>query len=172
MELRAFTAADEAALLGWFPDEAALVQWGGPDMRFPLDRAQLVAMRQEAEGDPSARWLLSGVEDGALAGHVQVPFDWRHGVARLSRVAISPAFRGRRLAEPFLASVVARVFAETGIERLELNVYTFNEAAIRTYRALGFVEEGVRRSSVRIGEARWDTAIFGLLRRELPPYAL
>ncbi|MCY1227783.1 Acetyltransferase [compost metagenome] len=74
--------------------------------------------------------------------------------------------RGRGLARPFLREVTERFFADPAFERLELNVYTFNEAAIRTYRSLGFREEGVRRSSAKVGDVRWDTAIYGLLRNE------
>nr|WP_313618177.1 GNAT family protein [Agrobacterium sp.] len=49
---------------------------------------------------------------------------------------------------------------------MELNVYTWNAPAIRTYAKVGFVPEGVRRSSVQVGDERWDTAIMGMLRAE------
>ena len=45
----------------------------------------------------------------------------------------------------------------------------FNQPALRTYEALGFKLEGVRRASTRVGEQRWDTGIMGLLRREWQP---
>ncbi|PTM94352.1 GNAT family N-acetyltransferase [Mycoplana dimorpha] len=164
--LRPYVAADFAALRNWFPDEASVVQWAGPDMRFPLDPAQFSEMQQETEGAVPGRWMFSGLVGDTLAAHAQVALDWQHGVARLARVAVSPEFRGKRLAQPFLRQVVDRVFAQEAFVRLELNVYTFNAAAIATYMRLGFVEEGVRRSSVRVGAERWDTAILALLRQE------
>ena len=166
MQLVRFGQVHAAALLGWFPTEAALLQWGGPDLRFPLDAAQLGAMLAEGQGAPPARRLWAGMRDGMLAAHAQVALDWRHGVARLGRVGVTPALRGQHLAAPFLREVIRATFAEPGFERLELNVYTFNQPAIRTYRGLGFTQEGVRRSAVRVGDARWDAAIFGLLRQE------
>lgn len=42
----------------------------------------------------------------------------------------------------------------------------FNAAAIRTYESLGFTLEGVRRSSTRVGDERWDTGMMGLLASE------
>ncbi|KAJ8135703.1 hypothetical protein OY671_011083, partial [Metschnikowia pulcherrima] len=48
----------------------------------------------------------------------------------------------------------------------ESNVYMFNTPAIRTYQASGFTLEGVRRSSTRAGEARWDTGMMGSSRSE------
>lgn len=166
MRVRPMLEAEIHRLLRWFPDEAALVQWGGPTLRFPLDEPQLRAMMAEGVGETPRRWLLSGEEAGAMVAHAQVALDWGHGTAVLGRVGIDPAQRGRGLAAPFLRQVIERVFTEPGFERIELNVYTFNDAAIRTYRRLGFVQEGVRRSAVRVGSQRWDTAMFGLLRSE------
>ncbi|OCP02827.1 hypothetical protein BC374_12500 [Ensifer sp. LC13] len=153
-------------MLDWFASLEALVQWGGPGLSFPLEATALDTMLAETTGVEPTRWMFAGLIDGKLAGHAQVALDWQHGVGRLSRVAVNPQMRGRRLARPFLREVADRFFANPAFDRLELNVYTFNEAAIRTYLSLGFREEGVRRSSVKVGDTRWDTAIFGLLRNE------
>lgn len=104
--------------------------------------------------------------DGSAVGHAQLAYDWRDGNARLGRVAIAPAERGQGLARPMVALLIDEAFKTPGIERLELNVYMFNEPAIRTYQALGFTLEGVRRSSTRAGAQRWDTGMMGLLRSE------
>ncbi|HVK90091.1 MAG TPA: GNAT family protein [Mycoplana sp.] len=164
--LRPYVTADFEVLRNWFSDEASVVQWAGPDMRFPLDPVQFSKIQQETEGAAPGRWMLSGLVGETVAAHAQVALDWQHGVARLARVTVSPAFRGKRLAQPFLRQIVDRVFAQEVFVRLELNVYTSNTAAIATYSRLGFVEEGVRRSSVKVGAERWDTAILALLRDE------
>lgn len=104
--------------------------------------------------------------DGSPVGHAQLAYDWRDGNARLGRVAIAPAERGQGLARPMVALLIDEAFKTPGIERLELNVYMFNEPAIRTYQALGFTLEGVRRSSTQAGAQRWDTGMMGLLRSE------
>ncbi|MCA1440856.1 GNAT family N-acetyltransferase [Ensifer sp. IC4062] len=168
LQLQDFAKEHARDLPTWFPTLQSLIQWGGPDVRFPLDKGQIEAMVAETGGLQPKRWIFSGVVRGAAAGHAQVALNWQNGVARLARVAVNPRFRGQGLARPFLGLVVQRVFAVPTFERLELNVYTFNGPAIRTYRSLGFVEEGVRRSSVKVGDERWDTAIFGLLRSDLP----
>jgi RimJ/RimL family protein N-acetyltransferase len=67
-------------------------------------------------------------------------FDRRHGVARLGRVSVDPAHRGHGFAAQFLAHVIRRTFAESVVMRIELNVFTFNRAAIRAiFRAAGIV---------------------------------
>ena len=169
MQIRALHHDDFATIIGWFADEAALVQWGGPEVRFPLDERQLQRMLDDGRGQPPRRLLWVGAIDGSVVAHAQVACDWRHGVARLARVCVDPASRGRKIGRRFLGSIVDTIFRDPAFERIELNVYTFNHAAIAVYRSLGFVQEGNRRSAVRVGAERWDSAIFGLLRTEYAP---
>jgi RimJ/RimL family protein N-acetyltransferase len=161
-----FSPAHFPTLAKWFASEAEVVQWGGPAVAFPLDTAQLAAMLDEARSTLPARLCWMAADASGLVGHAQLGFDWRNGNATLSRVAIAPVARGRGLAKPMLTLVIDQAFARPGVERVELNVYSFNAPAIRTYGALGFAHEGTRRSSARVGAERWDTAIMGLLRGE------
>ena len=64
-------------------------------------------------------------------------------------------------------AAVRAAFEMEAIRRVELNVYSWNEPAIRTYAKLGFQQEGVRRSSALVGNERWDTTLMGLLKGEL-----
>ncbi len=166
LKLLPFAPAHFSTLASWFGSEAEVVQWGGPAVSFPLDDRQMRAMLDEGKGEWPGRLCRMAAEDGALVGHAQVTLNWRHGLAGLCRVGVAPQARGRGLAVPMLRLVLAEAFALPGMERAELNVYTWNRPAIRTYERLGFVHEGVRRSSVRVGSERWDTAIMGLLRAE------
>lgn len=168
LTLTPFTPAHFRLLLDWFPTHAELVQWGGPPLEFPLSRDQLERMLAEGSSDPPARLCWMAESEGTTVGHVQLGFDWRNGNALLSRVAIAPDMRGRRLASPLIALAIERAFRFEGIERLELNVYTWNTPAIRTYERSGFVLEGVRRASALVDGERWDTAMMSLLRRDLP----
>lgn len=172
VQLETFARHHIGGMLDWFPTAEALAQWGGTGLRFPLDAVQLEAMLASTLGEAPERWMFAGTVGGSLAGHAQIALDWENGVGRLARVAVNPTFRGQGLADPFLRQVVTRFFADARFERLELNVYTFNATAIRTYLKLGFVEEGVRRSSAKVGDVRWDTALYGMLRSDLPATAL
>ena len=165
MELRPFRQTDIPPLLAWFQTPAELVQWGGPARKFPLDEAQMTALLAETQGAHPARRIWAGDRHGTLAAVASV-LDFRHGTALLTMVGIAPAARGQGLAAPFISQVLQAVFQDPAIERLELNVYTFNAAALRLYDALGFVREGVRRSLARVGEERWDAAHCSMLRAE------
>jgi len=144
VHLLPFTPDHFPILSGWFSSDADVVQWGGPFVHFPLSDQQMTAMLDEGRSNPPARlcWMALG------------------------RVAIAPDARGRGLAVPMLRVALASAFAFDAVERLELNVYAWNRPAIRSYERLGFVTEGIRLSSVRVGDARWDTAIMRMLRSE------
>jgi len=152
---------------GWLRNERDLVQWGGPDLTYPLSDHQLEQMVEEGLTTPPSRlcWMAVDVAQ-TLVGHVQLALDWKNGVARVARVIIAPEVRGRGHASALLESVVKQAFSYDEIERTELNVYSWNAAAVRTYNKVGFSHEGVRRSSVRVGDERWDTAVMGILRPE------
>lgn len=165
--LEAFAPEHFEALTGWFHSDAELIQWAGPTLDFPLDRAQCAAMLAETQGDLPERLIWSARSaEGRIVGHVQMALDRRNGIGRPGRVGIAPDARGRGFGFSMLAAVVDQTFAMEGMERLELNVYTFNTPAIRTYEKLGFVHEGVRRSCARVGDERWDMAMMGLLKTE------
>jgi RimJ/RimL family protein N-acetyltransferase len=153
-------------LTSWFETEAEVVQWGGPGVSFPLCDDQLRAML--AEGDhvlPGRRcWMVEHTSE--IVGHAQLGYDWRNGNAVLSRVAMAPAARGRGLAKALVRRVVDEAFRSPHVVRVELNVYDGNAPAVRTYEAVGFVREGMRRASVKVGDERWNTVIMGLLRHE------
>ncbi|WP_371275663.1 GNAT family N-acetyltransferase [Brevundimonas sp. SGAir0440] len=153
-------------LSSWFMSQADVVQWGGPFLSFPLADEQLRLMTAEADIVPPSRLCWMAEHEGVLVGHAQLSFDWRNGNARLSRVAVAPRARGRGLAVPMLRPVLQKAFSRPEIERVELNVYTWNTLAISAYEKLGFKAEGVRRSSALVEGERWDTAIMGLLRHE------
>ena len=54
-------------LIGWIRSEKELVQWGGTDLHFPLDEAQLTDMLAETQGSPPAR--LASHHSGVTPQH-------------------------------------------------------------------------------------------------------
>jgi RimJ/RimL family protein N-acetyltransferase len=166
MELKQFAQEYFATLASWFPAEPDLIQWGGPKLKFPLDDLQMNAMLEDRAGDLPNNRCWMALHDGSVIGHAQLIFDWKNGNATLARVAVAPAFRGRKLAVPMLNLVMAEAFDYPRLMRLELNVFSFNQGAIQTYNRLGFLVEGTRKSSVAVGNERWDTIIMAILRPE------
>ncbi len=172
LALARFGVEHFATVASWFCSEREVVQWGGPAVHFPLDHDQMQSMLAEGRIRPPKRRCWMAHRDSELVGHAQIAFDWRNGNANLGRVAIAPQRRGQRLARPMLQLVMEQALGIEDIERVALNVYAWNTAAIATYERLGFRSEGVRRSSTRVGDERWDTMMMSLLRADVDERAM
>jgi len=72
-------------------------------------------MLDDGQGQPPRRLLWVGAIDGSVVAHAQVACDWRHGVARLARVCVDPASRGRKIGRRFLGSIVEAIFRDPRI---------------------------------------------------------
>ena len=91
----------------------------------------------------------------------------RSRIARLGGLAIHPDFRGRRLADEAARLFQLHLLDELGFHRLELEIYGFNERALRHAERVGFVREGVKRRAYRRHGDWADGVLFGLLREDL-----
>ncbi|MCI5648173.1 MAG: GNAT family N-acetyltransferase [Fusicatenibacter sp.] len=57
-------------------------------------------------------------------------------------------------------------FGVLGLHRLELDVFSFNERAIRAYKKAGFQIEGIRRDAVWDGKSYGDDILMAILEKE------
>jgi RimJ/RimL family protein N-acetyltransferase len=163
LTLRALQPADCDRLLTWIDSSDALWQWSGArSFTWPLDRGQL--LHDLAAHAGSSVELLAGIdEDGQMVAHVLVDAQHHHGLGFIGRVAVAPEQRGRGVGAALMRATIRHGFEELGLHRLQLTVYTFNVAAIATYRSVGFVVEGLARASTRGSTGRWDGLTMSLL---------
>ncbi|MGJ8525430.1 Acetyltransferase [Halomonadaceae bacterium LMG 33818] len=154
-------------LMSWITSREAHVFWTGPLVPYPLTHAVLKETLDESRAQLPVRhcWMAED-SDGQLIGHLELVLDWENQVGRLARVIVAPDHRGKGYASHMVKQVLEHAFVRDGLKRVELNVYPQNSAAVKTYRRLGFREEGIRRSSAQVGNQRWDTMIMGLLTHE------
>jgi RimJ/RimL family protein N-acetyltransferase len=91
----------------------------------------------------------------------------RSRIAALGGLAIHPDHRGRHLADEAARLLQRHLIFELDYHRLQLEIYAFNERAIRHAERAGFTREGVRRKAYwRHGD--WvDGVLFGLIREDL-----
>jgi RimJ/RimL family protein N-acetyltransferase len=160
--MRPFSATDAEVLVSWATSADELLQWAGPNFTYPLDRQQLA--RYAASADHNHH-LISAVarESGAVVGHAELNLLPQHELGRIQRVAVAPQWRSRGIGQKLLRWLVSFGFDELGLHRLELLVFSFNEAALRCYRSVGFREEGFARHARKASTGYWDLIYMGLL---------
>jgi len=105
--------------------------------------------------------------DGRMVGAVYlVGIDWLNRSAEFAIWIGDAASQGKRVGEAATRLMLAHAFDDLNLERVHLSVLRHNERAIRLYRKVGFVEEGVlRRAAFKGGQYR-DLLAMAMLRDE------
>jgi RimJ/RimL family protein N-acetyltransferase len=92
--------------------------------------------------------------------------NWVHGSAWVGIGIGDPAFWSKGYGTEAMQLLLHYAFDELNLYRVSLNVFEYNERAVRSYVKSGFVVEGrARRMFVREGR-RWDFIYMGILRDE------
>jgi GNAT superfamily N-acetyltransferase len=147
--LRPSTADDDAAQITWVHSAEEVERFAGPSLTFPLTPGQLQAHRDDPDVHPFVAYLPP--DAATPVGRLDV-VRRSATTARLARVLIDPARRGEGLARPMVGAAVAWARAQ-GFTEMTLAVFRDNAAALRTYEALGFTEDGVQ-PDARLHELR------------------
>ncbi|WP_369260388.1 GNAT family N-acetyltransferase [Streptomyces sp. R35] len=171
VRLRALRADDVDAQVRWRNDPE-VVHWAtGSDPLFgPVTREAVAHFHEiRLRDDPRAQqtFTVEDLADGRAIGMV----DYRDldSFAGRATVGITIGERDRwggGYGSEALRLLLDHLFGALRLHRVELDTWSGNERAMRAFRAVGFVEEGRRRESVRVGDEWYDGVEFGLLREE------
>ncbi len=108
--------------------------------------------------------------DGALIGSCQLhSIDPVHRTAELQIRIGERSAQGHGAGTAALHALLAIGFGPLELQRIFLHVFSSNVAAIRAYRRVGFVEEGLLRQAANIDDRREDVIVMGILRAEFAP---
>jgi RimJ/RimL family protein N-acetyltransferase len=107
------------------------------------ERRYLKAVRRHSD---AAVFVAIDEEDDALVGRLSLARDPHPASAHVADLGLMVAARYRRrgIGRALLDAAVEWA-RESGIRKLELHVFPWNEPAIRLYDSFGFEREGVRR---------------------------
>ena len=135
-------------------------------------REELLEEIQRSEREPERFGRFVVEVDGRRAGAMGFTVaNERSRIAQLGGLAIHPDFRGRRLSDEAARLLQRDLLLKLGYHRLQLEIYGFNERAMRHAERAGFVREGVRRKAYR-RHGRWvDGVLYGLIREDLESQA-
>ena len=91
----------------------------------------------------------------------------RSRIAYLHAIMLEPRFRGRGLATAATRLLMRHLVFDLDYHRVQLEVYAFNDAALRHFERAGFVREGVRRKAYRRHGGWVDGINYGIVREDL-----
>ena len=163
--LRALTP-DDYARMTEFKNDVEFELLGGGDPPRPRTLASVSDFFDGASKDKENLGFAIDV-DGRFIGDI--------GLFRVNRidstaeVGIGIGDRdhwGKGYGREAMALILEYGFTMQNLRRIWLEVHATNERAVRSYRALGFVEEGRQREHVWSGGSYVDLLLMGLLRSE------
>jgi len=127
----------------------------------PIERCREFARRNVEKGYPH----VVAVADGRVVGWCDIVpprTQWGFQHRGFLGMGILVPYRGQGVGTRLLGAALARA-QQIGLERVGLEVFAFNSAAVALYRKAGFVEEGRERRARKLDGLYDDLLVMGLL---------
>lgn len=123
--------------------------------------------KEAAEHPNTIAFSVRTLADDRLIGFVAFDdVDWHHGDTFVAIGIGDPAYRGNGYGTDAMRVMLRYGFMELNLRRIQLDVFEYNERAIKSYLKIGFVMEGRQRGMLLRNGRRWDFLYMSLLREE------
>jgi RimJ/RimL family protein N-acetyltransferase len=124
--------------------------------------------KQLEEDQTNTYWFaIRALEDDRLLGDADLSvINWGSRDAFVGIGIGEREFWGKGYGSDAMELILRYAFNELNLRRVSLNVFEFNERALRSYEKVGFRIEGWERQVIKREGHRWDVIDMGLLREE------
>lgn len=167
VELRPAQPADAPMLKSW-REEATVRRYQ------PLGDATTAQLRSDLSQQSPAdlrrgrgqkfQWII--LADARPAGWITlVVANWEHGLAEVG-YALSTSYQHRGVMPNALTQLLAELFLNSPLERIEARCAVENRASQRVLEKVGFQREGLLRGYFVLGGQRVDNQLYGILRED------
>jgi RimJ/RimL family protein N-acetyltransferase len=134
----------------------------------PKDAESVRGEIERSEAEPDAFGVFVIEVDGARAGTMRFELvNRRSRIADLGGLAVHPDFRGGRVSDEAARKFQRHVIHDLGFHRVQMEIYGFNERAMRHAERAGFTREGVRRKAYWRNDEWVDGVLYGLIAEDL-----
>lgn len=125
-------------------------------------------LRTMVQGDTDSKGYVIALKDSLdYIGQIDLhQLDWKNRSAILGIVIGRKDLLGQGFGREAIGLLTEFVFDSLNLNRLELDVYAFNERAYRCYLACGFKEEGRMRQKLFRKGKYWDVIKMSILAAE------
>ena len=162
---------DPATMAAWSRDSeySHLLDMGAPRLWTTLSLKASIAEEVDDEKLKGRAFAFSirTLDDDRLIGIVDLVVNyWPQRDACLGIGIGSRDYWGKGYGTDAMRVLMRYAFMELNLERLTLNVFAYNERALRSYLKAGFTIEGRQRERLKRGDKRYDLIFMGALRDE------
>jgi RimJ/RimL family protein N-acetyltransferase len=131
-------------------------------------REDILAEIERSAAEPDAFGVFLIEVDGERAGTMRFErANRRSRIADLGGLAVHPDHRGAKVADTAARLFQRHLFEDLGFHRVQMEIYGFNERAMRHAERSGFVHEGLRRKAYWRNDEWVDGVLYGLVAEDL-----
>ncbi|WP_312116969.1 GNAT family N-acetyltransferase [Brevibacillus reuszeri] len=166
-EFLRFTAAysGDAEQMARFSEDFDYLRRLDSDFAVPQQPSAFAA--SNTRGTNNVEFMLRPLEDDRLIGFVALfKIEWNNRAAHMAMGIGNPNDRGKGYGVDALKMLLRYAFHELNLNRVGLDVISYNEPAIRAYTKAGFTEEGRMRSAVLREGKSYDRIMMSILAAE------
>ncbi|MCD7034887.1 GNAT family N-acetyltransferase [Metabacillus sp. GX 13764] len=166
VKLTAPKEGDAKAMAKWQEDTAYLRNVD-TDIAFPRSEASLISREQGGSSSSVFEFRIRPADGEALLGFAAIfGIEWNNRTGTMAIGIGEKSNRGKGYAKESLQLLLRFAFHECSLNRIGLDVISYNEAAINLYKKAGFHEEGRMRQAVLRNGGAYDRIMMGMLREE------
>ena len=119
------------------------------------------------QGESMAWFTIRTIADNQLLGDINLGLTRWNSRDAFVGLGIGPRdFWGRGYGTEAMQLILQYAFLELNLDRVTLNVFEYNQRAIRSYEKAGFQHEGRQRGALLREGKRWDMLYMSVLRKE------
>jgi RimJ/RimL family protein N-acetyltransferase len=169
IHLKPFEKDDIDRLIGWVSTEEFLMIWAGPEYSYPLTKSQLeLSLLNATKINPNNYMFTACTQNKDVIGHGEIMnYDRKNNSATLARILIGRGeFRSKGLGFQLVLELMKYSFRYLKVHRLTLNVFSFNDSAIKCYQKAGFKIEGKLKDVRKIKNEYWSNIVMTILEDE------
>jgi len=105
-------------------------------------------------------------EGNQLIGNCGITINWKDKSGVLGILIGEKDFQNKGYGTEAMKLLVNYSFNTLNLHRVELETFSFNHRAIKSYKKVGFIEEGRKRQAIFANGKYHDRIIMGILRKE------
>ena len=151
IELESFNQGDFVVFKAWIQSEEELLQFAGRTFSYPVTDEQLVNYINTPD-KRSFKVVLKATNE--TIGHCSLNFE--NGNYTLCRILVgNKELRGQKIGEQIIRKMADLLFLDPKIDKVDLNVFDFNKAAIRCYEKVGFKIDHKNTTEITVKGKPW-----------------
>ncbi|MCH4890250.1 GNAT family N-acetyltransferase [Acidaminobacter sp. JC074] len=166
IRLRAYTTGDIEQAQAYVNDPE-VKHYLTPTVPFPLTYSDEKKFIEGMSAFKDAySFAIDTLEGKYIGGCGLNKVDWKNRTCVVGIFIGDKSYWGKGYGTDAMKVLINFIFDEMNLNRIELNVYSFNERAIKSYEKCGFVKEGVLRQALYKAGAYHDEVIMSILKDE------